>query len=115
MRRLLALMTLLVACTYVSIETPKSQRTSIGASVEYTVYVGCGLRQSLFDLDGSLWVPVGVTDDDLTRVPTGFQAPDDAGILTLVTRDRAQYESSQGRTIELTRHEGSLEIPSGCD
>ena len=110
----LALAVLVAACTFVSVVTPKSGPASVGSSAPYTVYVGCGLRQSLFDLDGSLWVPIGVSNEDFTKTPSGFVGPDDAGTLSLVAPDKAEYRSSQGRVIELVRHAGNLEIPSGC-
>jgi hypothetical protein len=114
MRRTLALAALVAACTFVSVVTPTSESASVGTSAPYTVYVECGLRHSVFDLDGSLWVPTGVTNEDVTTTPSGFLAPDDTGILSLVAPDKAQYRSSQGRVIELVRHAGNLEIPSGC-
>lgn len=115
MMRSVAFLLLVGACTYTSIVTPKSEPTSVGTSAEYTVYVGCGLRQSVFDLDGSLWVPVGVSSEDMSRTPAGFEAPDDTGMLTLVARNRAEFLSSQGRLIVLDRHEGNLEIDGRCD
>ena len=114
MRRSLALATASCGLYVVSVVTPESGPASVGSSAPYTVYVGCGFRQSVFDLDGSLWVPIGVSNEDLTKTPSGFVGPDDAGTLSLVAPDKVEYRSSQGRVIELVRHAGDLEIPSGC-
>jgi hypothetical protein len=115
MRRFVAILMLVAACSYSSIFTPKSEPTAIGTTVTYTVYVGCGLRHSLFDLDHSLWVPIDVSGEDLTKPPSGFDSPDDTGTLSLVASNKAEYRSSHGRRIKLVRHEGNLEIESGCN
>lgn len=102
------------ACTYSSETAPQSGPATIGVSISYSVYTECGFRLSLFDLDGSLWTPVDVDPAEMTRVPAGFESPDDEGTITLMSPERAEYRSSQGRVLVLARHEGNLEQPSGC-
>lgn len=101
-------------CTYSSETAPHSEPATIGVPIEYSLDTDCGLRLSLFDLDGSLWMPLDVDPAEMNRTPAGFYGPHDEGTITLISPDRAEYRSSQGRVLVLVRHDGNLVQQSEC-
>jgi hypothetical protein len=103
-----------VGCTYSSVETAHSMPATVGESITWSIYTECGLKYSIFDLDGSLWVPVDVSPEEMERTPSGLARPDDAGTLTLISEDRAEYRSYTGRSFTLARHAGDLTLEGGC-
>jgi hypothetical protein len=108
----IALTLLLAACTYSAEHAPLSSPSEVGVSVTWEVDVHCGLDNALFDLDGSLWVPTTIQERDREGVPEGFGYYD-TGTLTLVSEGEAQYRSSKGRVISLTRFVGNF-VTSSC-
>jgi hypothetical protein len=99
----------LVGCTFTSVYKPHSGPAEIGVPVKDSFFTECGLHQTVFDLDGSLWVPVDV-DPNEQRALDGVETPVDMGTLTLVAPDRAEYRSSSGRVFTLARREGDLTV-----
>lgn len=102
----------IVSCTFSSVYEPLSPPAEIGVPVEGTFFTECGLHQTVFDLDGSLWAPVDLDPAD-RRPPDGVRSPTDTGSLTLLAPNRAQYRSSMGRVFELQRREAELRV-SDC-
>jgi len=107
---MLALVALLSACVVVSEYAPHSTPIEVGGSVESIIATDCGLDNAVFDIDGSLWVPTDLAEEDREGVPDGFQADNDTGTLTLRSEEEAEYRSSEGRVIELTRLSGNLRV-----
>lgn len=103
-----------IGCTFSSVATPHSTPAIVGESIAWSIYTECGLKYSIFDLDGSLWVPVDVGPEEMERTPSGLARPDDAGTLTLLSQDRAEYRSYTGRSLILARHSGDLMLEGGC-
>lgn len=103
------LLTLLIAagCTVESIQVPHSSPTPVGSSVQGTFFTGCGLHQTVFDIDGSLWEPRDL-DPSTTAAPPGVATPQDDGIIVLIQRDLAEYTSSQGAKFALVRRTQDL-------
>jgi hypothetical protein len=99
-------------CSYSAVTGPHSGPAKIGESDTHFFYTKCGLGETLFDIDGSLWQPVGI-DLAEERPPAGVGSPDDEGTLTLVAPDRAEFRSSQGRVFVLERRPGDL-VTDGC-
>jgi hypothetical protein len=106
-----ALTLLLAACTYSAEVVPHSSPVEVGDSTRGEASVRCGLDNAVFDLDGSLWVPSTIPEEDREGIPEGF-AENDVGTLTLVSEDEAEYRSSKGRVIRLTRLSGNFEVNS---
>jgi hypothetical protein len=106
----LALVLLLSACVVVSEYAPHSTPIEVGGSVEWIIATDCGLDNAVFDIDGSLWVPSDLAEEDQEGVPEGFQSDNDTGTLTLRSENGAEYRSSQGRVIELNRLVGNLRV-----
>lgn len=102
----LLVVAILGACSYSSEYVAQSGPATVGDVIEYQVNTVCGLGQSVFDLDGSLWAPLDIDTTDLGP-PDGVDAPTDVGTLTLVAADRAVYRSSSGREFALTRRQGT--------
>lgn len=107
---LLAAMALVSACTLSREYAPHSRPIEVGGSVESIVATDCGLDSAVFDIDGSLWIPTLYSDGDREGVPDGFNADNDPGTLTLVSEAEAEYRSSEGRVIPLTRVPGNLVV-----
>ena len=103
---------LLAACTYSADHVPLSSPAEVGDHITWEVDVHCGLDNAVFDLDGSLWVPTTIQERDREGVPEGFGYYD-TGTLTLVSEGVAQYRSSKGRVIPLTRFAGSF-VTNSC-
>jgi hypothetical protein len=102
---------LMAACTYSAIEIPHSSAGEVGVPIRGEASVRCGLDNAVFDLDGSLWVPATIPDADREGIPEGFTEYD-VGTLTLLSDDEAEYRSSKGRVIPLTRLGGTFEVNS---
>ena len=105
----ISLVVLAVAgCHSTSEYAPHSSPVEVGVPVEWIVYSGCGLSFTYFDLDGSLWLPETIGPEDQTGTPAGFEADNDTGTLTLVSKEAANYRSSGGRVIALKRMPGNV-------
>lgn len=103
---------ILMGCTVCGeYDVGHSARVPVGSSEETNIYTECGLRQSLFDLDGSLWRPLHPSAAE--QAPPGIGVPTDEGTLTLVAQDRAEWRSKLGGVVPLVRREGSLTV-CGC-
>ncbi|HWC33146.1 MAG TPA: hypothetical protein VG709_08475 [Actinomycetota bacterium] len=76
------------------------EEATIGERHEYRLLVHCGLSVPT-RFDGRWWWPVDPDLRETIRPPNGFEpsALHDEGHITLVSEDRALYESSQGRRI----------------
>ena len=104
---------LLGACSYSDTYGPVTEPAEVGVEAELIVATDCGLDNMVFDHDGSLWVPAAIDDRERHGTPDGFETDNDSGAIVLVSEDEAEYRSSLGRVIELTRLEGNL-VTSGC-
>lgn len=82
---------------------PNSARVEEDVPYRIDVYTHCGLDH-LLDFDGSFW--------EVTQGPEAPELgdPEDEGVITLESEDRAVYRSSTGATFELRRLEGPREI-----
>jgi hypothetical protein len=69
----------------------------------------CGLTYDL-DFDSSFWRAVNPNGD---KEPPKFFINYDKGYITLVSEQRARYESSTGEVVELRRIDGPIAI-GGC-
>lgn len=103
-----------VGCTFSSVATAHSGAASVREPIAWSIYTECGLKYSIFDLDGSLWIAVDVNPEEMERTPAGLARPDDAGTLTLLSEDRAEYRSYKGRSFTLIRHSGDLTLEGRC-
>lgn len=103
----LLLVVITAGCSFEASQVPHSSPTTIGSSVQGTFFTGCGLHQTVFDIDGSLWAPRDLEASE-SAAPPGVATPQDDGTLSLVQRDLAEYTSSQGVTFALVRRPGSL-------
>jgi hypothetical protein len=101
-----------LGCTAPSEVVARSGPAVIGVPVPGVFYTGCGLGQTVFDIDGSLWQPMDVDLAD-TKPPEDVASPNDEGTVTLVRSDRAAFTSSTGAVFTLSRREGS-QVNPGC-
>jgi len=99
-----------IGCDVVSVYAPHSSRARVGSSVEEIVNTDCGLDGMSFDIDGSLWVPTTIDPAERAGTPPGFAPDQDIGTLTLASADQAQYRTSLGRVVPLTRLPGEFRV-----
>lgn len=86
---------------------PGSVDVDVGVRYRYTAYTHCGIGHSL-DFDGSFWRPLGADDAELDD-------PFEQGVITLVSENEAEFESSStGATVLLERLHGP-QVISPCE
>src|SRR5258705_4699597 len=90
-----ALVLALSACHYSSTNAPHSGAAKVGVPVEWIINTSCGLDWAVYDLDGSLWSPIDIDAGDRNGTAAGDD--NDAGTLTLISKDRAEFRTSQER------------------
>lgn len=108
MRRLWVVLVLALAvsaCTYSSTYEPHSGPAETGVPVEWIINTSCGLDWAVYDLDGSLWSPIDIKAGDQEGTVVGGD-DNDTGTLMLISNDRAEYRTSQGRVVALARLPG---------
>jgi hypothetical protein len=103
---------LVIGCAAPSEVVARSGPAVIGVPVPGAFHTGCGLGQTVFDIDRSLWQPMDIDLAD-TKPPEDVASPNDEGTLTLVRSDRAAFTSSTGAVFMLSRREGS-QVNPGC-
>lgn len=111
-RMALVVLAFVAGCTFTQEYVPLSEPVPIGTSVQQSFFTGCGLGQTVFDLDGSLWQPRDL-DLEVTTPPPGVDSPNDEGTITLLSPDLAEFTSSVGGTFALVRRPGTLAV-QGC-
>jgi hypothetical protein len=101
---------LTTACHFSSEYEAHSSPAQVGVPIEFTVFTDCGLDWMAFDIDGSLWVAKTIDPADRIGTPSGFASDNDAGTLTLLSKDLAEYHTSMGRVVPLTRLPGNFVV-----
>ncbi len=81
----------------------KTRRPGLEVGVPYRIdlYTHCGIDHWT-RFDGSFWDAVGY-DNRSGNPPRFLGNPSDRGVMTLLSRDEAVYESSSGRLIRFER------------
>ena len=103
----LAFVLAVAACGFSSTYEPHSGAAEVGVPVDWTINTACGLDWAVFDLDGSLWSPIDMEAGDRNGTAAGGDSID-VGTLTLLSNDRAEYRTSQGRVVALARLPGEF-------
>ena len=70
----------------------------IGKGYPFTLYVDCVIRDARFD--GRRWVADPILSDGSGNPPADWTPDDSAGVMELVSEDRARFTSKMGRIIE---------------
>lgn len=96
-----------------------SAPVEIGVRYTFRLFTRCGIDY-LVDFNGSLWDAVGSAGREKKRAgsagrenkgpPKGFESPRDLGVMTLVNRELAEYESSAGKLVRFVRHPGMKKV-----
>lgn len=93
---------------------PVSAPVEVGVPYRFDLFTRCGL-DVLVDFNGALWVTVDPAGSYESGPPKGFDSPRDAGVMTLVNQELAEFESSQGKTVRFIRDPGTKKIKACPD
>ena len=112
---LVILATALVACSYSSEAAAHSGSAEMGAPHRIGLWDCEDTRDgpTVADFDQSLWLPVRRDPAELMSLAEIADGPGDAGTITLVGPDRAQYQSDRGSVFTFERHGETLTF-AGC-
>lgn len=86
-----------------------SAPVEIGVPYTFRLFTRCGLDY-LVDFNGHLWDAVDPAGSRRSGPPKGFDSPRDLGVMTLVNRELAEFESSTGKVVRFVRHPGRKKV-----
>ena len=92
-------------------EAPYGSGAVVGRDYDYVLLAHCGVQWTRID---GVWWETDLLDDGSGNPPEGWGNPYDAGVLTLLGENTAEYSGGPGVTIVFERTE-LVQPPVGCD